>query len=380
MTWNVDQIAELCMAIQQVPAPTGAERARAEFVASVLRNVGLKDVEMDDTPNVYARVAGEGDGRGVMVSAHLDTVFPKEADLTNRREGDRLYGPGIGDCSMGLAGLITVARKMAAADRAPACDVWFVANAGEEGLGDLLGMRRALDRLAPTLKGCIILEGVSSVPWTITHRGLGSRRYKIEVNAPGGHSWGDFGKPSAVHQLVRVADLITRWEVPKSPRTTFNIGVIEGGTSVNTIAEHASFLLDLRSENSKELNRLITRTEELVAAANAAGDAQVKATVVGDRPMGEIAVDHPLVAAAADILKDLGVAGKAIRYRIGSTDANIPLSRGVPAVTIYLTEGRDVHRMSEWLSLELLPLGLELAWRLVDWAVSTVDLPPATRD
>jgi di/tripeptidase len=243
--------------------------------------------------------------------------------------------------------------------------VWFVANAGEEGLGDLKGMRRAVDRLGAGLKSCIVLEGVSSGPWTITHRGLGVRRYKIEVQARGGHSWGSFGEPSAVHTLVRLASVITHWGVPKSPRTTFNVGVIEGGTSVNTIADHASLLLDLRSEDGAELRKLIRRTEELVAAANAIGDAQVTATVVGDRPTGEIGLDHPLVVAATGILNDLEVPTPEIQYRIGSTDANIPLSRGLPAVTIYLTEGHDVHSLSEWLSLELLPLGLTLAWRLI---------------
>jgi di/tripeptidase len=175
-----------------------------------------------------------------------------------------------------------------------------------------------------------------------------------------------------------MASLITHWDVPKSPRATFNIGVIEGGTSVNTIAQHASMLLDLRSENAEELNRLITRTEELVDAANAIGDAQVTTAIVGDRPTGEIPIDHPLVEAAAQILQDLSVPSQDVRYRIGSTDANVPLSRGVPAVTIYLTEGHDVHRTSEWLDLELVPTGMELARRLMDWAISADALPPAT--
>jgi tripeptide aminopeptidase len=366
MSWDIDHIAELCMAIQRVPAPTGAERERAQFMATHLQRVGLKDVEIDDAPNVYARVEGRNVGPGVLVSAHLDTVFPAATDLTHRREGMRLYGPGIGDNSMGLSGLLTLAGRLASGEAPPACDVWFVANAGEEGLGDLKGMRRALDRLGAQLKSCIVLEGVSSGPWTITHRGLGVRRYQIEVRARGGHSWGSFGEPSAVHTLVRLASVITRWDVPKSPRTTFNIGVIEGGTSVNTIAEHASLLLDLRSEDGAELGKLIRRTEELVAAANAIGDAQVTATVVGDRPTGEIALDHPLVVAATGVLHDLGVPTPEIQYRIGSTDANIPLSRGLPAVTIYLTEGHDVHRLSEWLSLELLPLGMTLAWSLIE--------------
>jgi tripeptide aminopeptidase len=367
--WDVDQIAGLCLAIQCVPAPTHAEQQRAELVAGHLRRLGLSEVELDDTPNVYARVPGRERGPGLLVSAHLDTAFPQETDLTSRRAGGRLYGPGVGDNSMGLAGLLTLAGALASAEEPPACDVWFLANAGEEGLGDLKGMRRALDRLGAGLKGCIVLEGVTPEPWTITHRGLGVRRYRIDVRARGGHSWGSFGEPSAIHLLVRLASLITRWQVPRLPRTTFNIGVIEGGTSVNTIAEHASMLLDLRSEDAGELAKLITRTEELVAAANAIGDAQVTATVVGDRPTGEISADHPLVVAASQMLRDLGVPAQEIRYRVGSTDANVPLSRGLPAVTIYLTQGQDVHRLSEWLALAPLPTGMTLAWQLMHWAV-----------
>jgi acetylornithine deacetylase/succinyl-diaminopimelate desuccinylase-like protein len=370
MNWDIDQIAELCLAIQQVPAPTGAEYERAQFIAERFEKMGLNGIEVDDTPNVYARVAGVEQGPGLMVSAHLDTVFPAETDLTNRREEMRLYGPGIGDNSMGLTGLLTLAGKAAGGDKPPDCDLWFVANAGEEGLGDLKGMRRAVDRLGSQIKGCIVLEGAGAGigPRKITHRGLGVRRYRIDVKARGGHSWDSFGEPSAVHVLVRMANEITEWQVPESPRTTFNIGLIEGGTSVNTIAEHACLLLDLRSEDAEELNRLVVRTEKLAASAGYAGDAEIKATVVGDRPTGSIGIDHPLVAAATQILKDLGVPKKDVQYRIGSTDANIPLSRGIPAVTIYLTDGHDIHRASEWLSLESLPMGMTLASRLIDRA------------
>jgi len=372
MDWNVDHIAGLCLIVQHIPAPTFAEHARAEFVAARLREMGLRDVETDDAPNVYARVAGMGDGPGLMISAHLDTVFPIETDLSNRREGNQLFGPGICDNSIGVAGLLTLAERLATGRRPLPCDVWFVANAGEEGLGDLHGMRRAVDRLGAQVKGCIVLEGGSDQPWTITHRGLGVRRYQIEVRARGGHSWGAFGEPSAIHVLVRLAEQITRWEAPQSPRTTYNIGVIQGGTSVNSIAEYASLLLDLRSEDAGELNKLIARTTELVTAANATGNARITATIVGDRPTGEIAPDHPLVAAATHILTDLGVPQPEIHHRIGSTDANIPLNRGIPAVTIYLTEGHDAHRVSEWLSLEPLPTGMTAAWRLMGWATENL--------
>ena len=211
MGWDVDQIAELCLDIQQIPAPTFAEQERAEFVAAHLRRSGLTEVQVDDTPNVYARVPGTEGEAGLMVSAHLDTVFPEGTDLSNRREGSRLFGPGIGDNSMGLAGLLTLAQKLASSEDRPAFDVCYVANAGEQGLGDLKGMRRALDHLGTQVKGCIVLEGITGAPWRLTHRGLGVRRYRIDVRAPGGHSWGSFGAPSAVHSLVLMSSLITRW-------------------------------------------------------------------------------------------------------------------------------------------------------------------------
>jgi acetylornithine deacetylase/succinyl-diaminopimelate desuccinylase-like protein len=381
MCWDVEQIADLCLAIQQVAAPTYAEHKRAEFVAANLRRLGLTEVEVDDAPNVYGRVAGGAGNRpALMVSAHLDTVFPAGTDLTGGRKGKRLFGPGVGDNSMGLAGLLMLADQLVNSDEPPASDVWFVANACEEGLGDLKGMRRALDRLGPQVKGCIVVEGITSEPWILTHRGLGVCRYKIEVRARGGHSWSAFGEPSAIHTLVGLANAITQWKVPDSPRTTFNIGVIEGGTSVNTIAEHASMLLDLRSEDAAELARLKTRTIELVAEANdvpaaghkADGQIEVTACVVSERPTGGIPVDHPMVIAASRILEAMDVPLEEIRSNIGSTDANIPLSRGLPALTIYLTEGHNLHSSGEWLSLERLPTGMALAWYLMHWAIDNL--------
>lgn len=373
--WNIDALAELCLAVQRIPAPTFAEAERAAFVAGRWIALGLPEVEVDAAPNVYARVPGRQAGPGLLVSAHLDTVFPEGTDLASRREGDRLLGPGIGDNSMGVTGLLALAEGLAAAPPPPR-DIWLLANAAEEGLGDLAGMRAALDRLGDQVGACIVIEGSRPEAWPITHRALGSRRYRIRARAAGGHSWGNFGRSSAIHLLVALADRITRWELPPGPRSSFNIGVIEGGTSVNSIAERASLLLDLRSEDPVVLATLADRTEALVAEfaalAAAAGDAGVEADRVGDRPAGEIPREHPLVAAAAAVLDELGVAPEAISYRVSSTDANLPLSRGLPALTIHLTRGGNAHRLDEWLSLADLPLGLEQLWRLTGRAVEWV--------
>jgi tripeptide aminopeptidase len=365
--WDMESLARRCLEIQAIPAPSFEEHLRAAFIADHLRAFGL-DVEVDETPNVYACIAGRNPGPAVMVSAHLDTVFPAETDLSSRRDGDRLHGPGMGDNCMGTAGLLTLAEALVGRDVAPDCDLWLVANAGEEGLGDLLGMRKAIDRLGADLKSCIVLEGSKHRHWPITHRALGSRRYRITAQADGGHSWGNFGRTSAIHILAGLAAQISSWEVSSKPRSSFNIGVIQGGTSVNTIAEEASLLLDLRSEDAQALARLAKRAEDLVTehdqAARRRGDASLSFETVGARPAGMIPASHPLVEAAHASLRDQGVPAEEIASRISSTDANIPLSRGIPAVTIHLTDGGNAHRMDEWLSLESLPVGMTQLWNL----------------
>jgi acetylornithine deacetylase/succinyl-diaminopimelate desuccinylase-like protein len=366
--WDVEALAEHCLAIQAIPAPSFAEHARAADFAGRLRACGLKPVEVDALPNVYARIPGRAAGPAVMVSAHLDTVFPAETDLTSRREGARLSGPGMGDNCMGTAGLLGLAKALVESEAKPDSDVWLVANAGEEGLGDLLGMRAAIDRLGEGLKACIVIEGSKHRQWPITHRALGSRRYRIGARAEGGHSWGNFGRSSAIHLLVGLAAEISAWEVPSAPRSSFNIGLIQGGTSVNTIAEEASFLLDLRSENGRQLERMARRAERLVAdhdrLARRRGDASFVLESVGDRPAGSIPAGHRLVKAAHRALTDQGVPAEEIANRISSTDANIPLSRGIPAVTIHLTDGGNAHRMDEWISLDALEVGMTQLWNL----------------
>ncbi|MCB0216117.1 MAG: M20/M25/M40 family metallo-hydrolase [Chloroflexi bacterium] len=374
--WDIDAVAATCLAVQGIPAPTFAEQARADWVAERLRALGPFEVTLDRAPNVYARLPGAGPaagaGPGLMVSAHLDTVFPAETDLGSRREGPILHGPGIGDNCMGLAGLLALAEALAAAPRPP-CDVWLVANAAEEGLGDLAGMRAALDRLDGRIGACLVLEGSKHHSWPLTHRALGSRRYRIEASADGGHSWGNFGRSSAIHLLAGLAAEIAGWQVPARPRCSFNIGVIQGGTSVNTIAETAWLLLDLRSEDPSALEALAERAEALVArhaaAAARAGDARLGCRRVGDRPAGELPADHPLVEAARQALLAEGVPPERIASRISSTDANIPLARGIPAVCIHLTRGGHAHRLDEWLSLDELPTGLGQLWRL-SWAAA----------
>jgi acetylornithine deacetylase/succinyl-diaminopimelate desuccinylase-like protein len=348
-------ILATAIAVQQVPAPTFDEGRRAELVMGRMRDLGLEDVSQDTVGNVYGRRKGQAGQPGLLVSAHLDTVFPLETNLGIRREGDRIYGPGLGDNSTGVAGLLHLAGTFQRHDLPNRGDIWFVANVGEEGLGDLRGIRAAIDRLRAQLGAVIVLEGCDF--GTLHHQAIGVRRYRIEARAPGGHSWGNFGNPSAIHALVRLAARISELNVPRSPRTTFNIGVIEGGTSVNTIAQQASLLLDMRSVSAPALDDLVAQIDRLIrAAAIEHADVQIRVMTVGDRPSGAIPREHPLVQAAAYAYQSVGAS---ISFQQSSTDANIPLSQGIPAVCVGITDGGNAHRHDEFILPENLGRGMQ---------------------
>ncbi|MCA9941013.1 MAG: M20/M25/M40 family metallo-hydrolase, partial [Anaerolineales bacterium] len=323
-------IAE-AIAIQQIAAPTFAEAARAAYVQEQFAAAGLRDVDQDDLHNVYGRLPGRGGEQAVVVSAHLDTVFAPDTDLTVRRRGRFVYGPGIADNSMGVAGLLMLAQTLRAFDPLPRRDIWFVANVGEEGLGDLRGMRAVADRFGGQARYIVVEGGLYG---QVFHQAIGVNRFRIEVEAPGGHSWGAFGTPSAIHVLGRLIAAIDEIPVPQRPKTTYNVGVIEGGLSVNSIAQSASLLLDLRSEDANALANLVETVRGLTSSVIRQPGVTVGMTQVGNRPAGGIAADAPLVQWAMGALRAVGC--RHSTYESGSTDANIPLSRGWPAVCIGL--------------------------------------------
>ncbi len=352
-------VVETAIAIQQIAAPTFAERTRGQYVQSQMQALGLSDVAMDEVGNVYGCRRGTASGPGLLIAAHLDTVFPAGTDLSVRREGERIYGPGLGDNSLGVAGLLHLARALQQHDVPNERPIWFVANVGEEGMGDLRGMRAAVDRLASQIGAAIALEG--GTHGHVIHEAIGVRRYRISATAAGGHSWQDFGAPSAIHALVRLATRLTHLHIPEGARSSYNIGVIEGGSSVNTIAQHASLLLDLRSVSSTALEQLIGQVEQVIVDSQAAEtDVQIVLEMVGNRPAGRIARDHPLVQAAAAIHRKVGTATE---YDVGSTDANIPLSRGIPAVCIGIGDGYNAHRLDEYIETKRIATGMQaLLW------------------
>jgi tripeptide aminopeptidase len=241
-------------------------------------------------------------------------------------------------------------------------DLWLVANVCEEGLGDLRGIRAVVDRFGALPLAYIVLEGMAL--GQVYHRGLGVRRYRLTVRTSGGHSWIDYGQPSAVHELTALSTRITALELPRTPRSTLNIGVISGGSSVNTIAAEAMLELDLRSEGAETLEALAAQVDQIARAAEKPG-VSVELEIIGQRPSGEIPPDHPLVKLAQDCLRTVGIEP---RLNIGSTDANLPLSRGIPAVTIGLTTGSRAHSVQEFINIEPLEKGMEQLIGLVSRA------------
>ncbi len=352
------QTLELAIDLQQIPAPTFMEHLRTAKVAALFQQERLLDVEIDPTGNVYGRLSG-GAAPPLVISAHLDTVFPETTSLNLIRTPERISGPGIGDNSLGLAGLFGVLWLLREDKFLPEGDIWFVANVGEEGLGDLRGMRAAVDRFGDLPTAYLVLEGMSL--GHIYHRALGVQRYKIAARTQGGHSWVNYGRPSAIHALAGLVARLANLPISVEPRASLNVGIIEGGTSINTIAPHASCLLDLRSEDPGTLTRLVAEVEALVNASPGEG-VSFSLERIGDRPAGEIPPDDSLVRLGAASLEKLGVP---VQLGIGSTDANIPLSRGLPAICIGLTTGGGAHTEDEYINVAPLETGLAHVYEVV---------------
>lgn len=348
-----ERVLDLAVQIQQIPAPTFEEARRAAFIQECFEREGQLETEMDAMGNVFARLPGRGVAPPVVVSAHSDTVFPATTELRVARRSGRISGPGIGDNALGLAGLFGLLWSLKEQRKELRGDLWLVANVGEEGLGDLCGMRVVVERFKALSPTFIVLEGMAL--GQVYHRGLGVRRYRIIARTPGGHSWVDHGEPSAVHELVVLARRLLELPLPEQPRTTLNIGVISGGYSVNTIAAEAHLELDLRSEGAQSLAGLAAEVKALVRSANRPG-VQVVAELIGQRPVGEIPARHPLVSLARQSLEDLGLQPC---LNIGSTDANLPLSEGLSAICIGLTMGKGAHTLNEFIHTAPLLKGLK---------------------
>jgi len=346
----VEPIAALTTVIASVPAPTNDEAARAQVVSDCLTRLGHSDVRIDEISDVVGRLPGRDSSKALLLAAHIDTVFPIETEINVSRTGDVLAAPGIGDNSLSVAAVAMVGKALEQLGRELPVDVYVTGNVGEEGLGDLRGMRAVIDQL-PMLGGVIAVEGHSL--GRITHKAVGSRRLRITVNGPGGHSWGDAGRPSAIHALARLVARLDEIELIRDPKTTLNVGLFEGGISVNTIAPDATIVIDMRSTSPESLHRLIRRVEEEIAHVETT-ELSVAIETVGDRPAGEVSRSRGMVPIGIDVLRALGIDATC---DASSTDANIPISLGIPAMCIGLTTGGNVHRVDEFVRLRPLATG-----------------------
>ncbi|HEY0685281.1 MAG TPA: M20/M25/M40 family metallo-hydrolase [Steroidobacter sp.] len=345
--------------IAEIPAPSRKEEGRANDYVRRLRELGLSEINIDAEGNVIARRPGtRRNGPLLVLSAHLDTVFSADTNVKVRKEGNRYYGAGISDDARGLAVLLTVLRAMQEHQLRTQGDILFVATVGEEGLGNLRGVK-ALFRDRKDIDGFISVDGTESPRLSpgeseVVTRAVGSHRWQVTFTGPGGHSYENFGTPSAVHAMGRAISAISDLQAPAEPKTTFTVSIVSGGTAINAIAEKAQLQLDIRSESATALAAL---EEKILAAADRAGveegkrwgaePVRVERTLLGDRPAGAGGSDNAVAAAWTGALLALGE--KAPIATAGSTDANVPMGLGIPAITASGGGIADkAHSLDEW--------------------------------
>src|SRR5712664_2057662 len=350
-------------ALSAIPAPTGAEAARGARVAEMLDEAGLQDVKVDEVGNVRAWHGSRERGAGsVVLSAHLDTVFGPELDVSVSRRGARLEGPGIADNARGLAALVAIGEALVQAGVETRRPVLFAATVGEEGSGDLRGVRHLLDG-ATRPHAFIALDGAGIE--RIVHRALGARRYRVTYQGPGGHSWAAFGVANPASAVGRAVALIAEMPAHSAPRTAHSVVRLGGGTSLNSIPQEAWFDVDLRSEEPRTLERLDTAVQTILTQAlddenrhrmPRSAPLTIDVRRVGDRPSGLTPRTHPLVQTAVAATRAVG---HDHQLACASTDANVPIALGVPAVALG-AGGRagDAHLPTEWYENEKGALGI----------------------
>jgi acetylornithine deacetylase/succinyl-diaminopimelate desuccinylase-like protein len=365
------QFVQWQMEMARIGAPPFAESARAAWLQERFREIGLDDVRTDDVGNVFGSHPGFG-RRYVALSAHIDTVFPANTPLNIRQQGSRIYGPGVSDNGAGVVAMLAIAALLRSVRIRHALPFVFIGNVGEEGEGDLRGMRHVFStpRWKDSIAHTLVLDGAGSD--TIVAEALGSRRFEVIVRGPGGHSWSDFGAPNPIVILARAIETFAATTVPAIPKTTFNVGVIRGGTSVNSIPESASMKVDIRSTSMAEMERLEhslrralnravedeTMTAEMRSAAQKRpSGVNCEVVVIGNRPAGEL----PPGARILQVVKAVDAQlSNAAHVQRASTDANIPLSLGLEALAIGGGgSGGGAHTLQEWFDSNGRELGLK---------------------
>jgi tripeptide aminopeptidase len=366
-----DRLVQEIITLTEIPAPPFKEAARARAYLEMLRASGLTDLEQDEEGNVMGLRKGRGGGPLIAVAAHLDTVFPEGTDVKVKREDTRLSAPGIGDDTRSLAVLLAMIRAMNEAGIQTTSDILFIGNVGEEGQGDLRGVKYLFTKgkYKDRIKMFISVDGAGGGA-DITHGGVGSRRYRVAFKGPGGHSYGAFGLVSPAFAMAGAMQKFGKLTVPEKPKTTYSVGVVGGGTSVNSIPFENWMEVDMRSESRAELQKLdesflsiinAAVQEENAARSVAQGPITADVKLIGDRPSGETPIESAIVQTAAASIR---AAGGRPTFSWSSTDSNIPISMGIPAITVDSGgRGGRAHALDEWISVDKVPSlrGIEIA-------------------
>jgi len=364
---NDRETVERMNAIVRIPAPPFGEAKRAEWVSNAFSRIGLRGVSIDEVGNVYGHIGDGASDRGaVILSAHLDTVFPADTPLDLRKDGARVFAPGIADNARGVAAMITVAEAMMRHPVETVHPIVFIATVGEEGVGDLRGVKHIFRPGSAWRDAAAFISLDGTGRRRIVNRAIGSRRFHVVATGPGGHSWADWGVANPIHAIGSAIGRLNQLFIPRTPRTSLSVGRVSGGTSVNAIPAEAWMEIDLRSEAAANLADTETQLRDAISDAIDETNARrrrgtpaltVEVRVIGDRPTGETPPNHPLIRAARAATRILGEQSELVA---SSTDANIPIALGIPAIAIGAGgDSGGSHTVEEWYSNEGGPEGIE---------------------
>ncbi|SJZ68654.1 M20/M25/M40 family metallo-hydrolase [Selenihalanaerobacter shriftii] len=358
---KIDRIIEETIEISQISAPTFQEEKRANHIQQKLEEFGATKIRKDEVGNVIASYRVDPTASTVMIAAHLDTVFNEEVDLQVTREDPIVAAPGICDNSLGLEGLLVVAKVLNKFNIELGYNLILAATVGEEGLGNLKGMTQLMEDYEEKVDEVIALEGDGL--GRVTNQAIGSSRWRVKFKATGGHSWSDFGQPSAIHTMSKAIAALNDFKLPNNKKTTYNVGKVSGGRTINTIAQEAEMLWEVRSLESNYLEQVVKEFKDIIKGIANKDKVKTEFELIGERPAGRISSEHELIKIISQTHKELGIESK---YEAASTDGNLPLNLGIPAVTIGLTRGDNIHREDEYMEIEPVKLGLKQLLLIID--------------
>ena len=348
---HMQEVIDLICTISSITSPTGHEETKAAWILSQLHEMGASEAYIDDAGNVLYPYQISPAGKFPLYNAHIDTVFSQLDTIVPHIKGDTLYAPSCGDNSADVAALLFIARMLLTLHISLPAGVMLAFNVGEEGLGNLKGIRYIMNTWKDRIAEVVAVDGTDQA---FVNRAVGSRRYTIHINAQGGHSWGNFGNTNALAVAAEIIHDLYQLQVPASPKTTYNIGTLTGGTTVNSIAEQADMTIDLRSESISSLTELDTNVTSIIHR-HISRTVQITQTLIGSRPCSDSVLNAPLYDRICAIRRAQGLP---TTWRTGSTDANIPLSMGIPATAFSIYRGQGAHTINERLFLSSLEPGL----------------------